>query len=68
MFFSFVLHSERIWLIAFCHLSEVLIMYYGSIGMHERWSEREQILVAGSILWSMMGTVCFVVRDEGSLS
>ena len=42
LFFSFVLHSEVIWLIAFCQII-YRYMHYGSIGMHDRLSEREQI-------------------------
>ena len=39
-------------------------MHYGSIGMHDRLSEREQIQVAGSISWwshlsVIMGTANF---------
>ena len=54
---------------------EAQIMYFNSIGIPDQLSEREHILVAGSILlWSIpsyvyfiMGTVCFVVGYEGPL-
>ena len=50
-------------------------MYFNSIGIPDQLSEREHILVAGSILlWSIpsyvyfiMGTVCFVVGYKGPL-